>query len=333
MSEHQQGAPPRRPQLTAQGLGAAGAWTLKEGRSDDEPEISNKLAPDATKERLSATPKGSTGSGEGHLRSTDRDQGHAASAGATIKKPPDRRGLIAAALGIGAAALLAKPKAAAADLSFGDVEGAVGSALRSVVRPLLQAIQNILGDIFDFLREIFRFLGLSLPAVIWNILNDILGLIGSAGEASVILDDNVEPALERSYPRDPAAYATPNAIRDVTFMRADDIRARITEAQAINAKVASTTGEIAAQEDAIAAAALASGSAVALLEALVVLQQSANLRIGHVSSQLAAIGALLIDAPAERAAALEQSELKHEGFIAPVDRELSPGGRLPGVPD
>ena len=290
-----------------------------------EPEITNELEPKRARLGLSdsadhrtLTPEGSTGSGERHLRSSSNGVHHATPAAADSTDEPlrHRRGLIAAA-----------------DLSFGDVEGAVGSALRSVVRPLLQAIQNILGDIFDFLREIFRFLGLSLPAVIWNILNDILGLIGSAGEASVILDDNVEPALERSYPRDPAAYATPNAIRDVTFMRADDIRARITEAQAINAKVASTTGEIAAQEDAIAAAALASGSAVALFEALVVLQQSANLRIGHVSSQLAAIGALLIDAPAERAAALEQGELKHEGFIAPVDRELSPGGRLPGVPD
>jgi hypothetical protein len=324
MTEHHEGAPPRRPHcsalLTALGLGTAGARTPKEGRSDDEPEISNKLEPDAAKQRLSATPKGSTSPGEGHLRSTDSDQAHATSAGATIEKPPDRRDLIAAALGIGAAALLTKPKNAAADLSFGDVEGAVGSALRSVVRPLLQTINGTLRDIFNFFREIFALIGIQLPAELVRLINAILGLWDREG--SYIGSGDVGDVLEASYPRD--AVIRPDDQHHFSLERARLTRERVILALEVNREAALATGELFNAETEIHAAALASGSIAGLLEANNLLLQSIAMRLGHQTSQLAAIAQLLADPVMADSNAKEQATLIGRAWIGPDAETVAP---------
>jgi hypothetical protein len=324
MSEHQQGAPPRPPHgtdlLTALAPGTVGASTPKEGRSDGEPEISNKLEPDAAKQRLSATPEGSTGSGEGHLRSTDSDQSHATSAGVTGKKPPDRRGLIAAALGIGAAALLAKPKDAAADLSFGDVEGAVASALRSVVRPLLETINGTLRDIFNFFREIFALIGIQLPAELVRLINAILGLWDREG--SYIGSGDVGDVLEASYPRD--AVIRPDDQHHFSLERARLTRERVILALEVNREAALATGELFNAETEIHAAALASGSIAGLLEANNLLLQSIAMRLGHQTSQLAAIAQLLADPVMADSNAKEQATLIGRAWIGPDAETVAP---------
>ena len=321
MTEHHQGAPPRPPHCTAW-LTALGAWTPKEGRSDDEPEISNKLAPDATKERLSATPEGSTGSGEGHLRSSSNGEDHAtpAAADSTDGPLPDRRGLIAAAVGAGAAALLAKTKDAAADLSFGDVEGAVASALRSVVRPLLETINGTLRDIFNFFREIFALIGIQLPAELVRVINAILGLWDREG--SYIGSRDVGDVLEASYPRD--AVIRPDDQHDFSLERARLTRERVILALEVNREAALATGELFNAETEIHAAALASGSIAGLLEANNLLLQSIAMRLGHQTSQLAAIAQLLADPVMADSNAKEQATLIGRAWIGPDAETVAP---------
>jgi hypothetical protein len=285
-----------------------------------ESETTNELEPDAAKQRLSATPEGSIGSGEGHLRSTDSDQGHAASAGATMEKPPDRRGLIAAALGIGAAALLAKPKHAAADLSFGDVEGAVGSALRSVVRPLLETINGTLRDIFNFFREIFALIGIRLPPELVRLINAILDLWDREG--SYIGSRDVGDVLEASYPRD--AVIRPDDQHDFSLERARLTRERVILALEVNREAALATGELFNAETEIHAAAVASGSIAGLLEANNLLLQSVAMRLGHQTSQLAAIAQLLADPVMADSNAKEQATLIGRAWIGPDAETVAP---------
>jgi hypothetical protein len=292
-----------------------------------EPEITNELEPKRARLGLSdsadhrtLTPEGSTGSGEGHLRSTDSDQGHATSAGATIEKPPDRRGLIAAALGIGAAALLAKPRDAAADLSFGDVEGAVASALRSVVRPLLQTINGTLRDIFNFFREIFALIGIQLPAELVRLINAILGLWDREG--SYIGSRDVGDVLEASYPRD--AVIRPDDQHDFSLERARLTRERVIQALQVNQELALKTGELFNAETEIHAAALASGSIAGLLEANNLLLQSIAMRLGHQTSQLAAIAQLLADPVMADSNAKEQATLIGRAWIGPDAETVAP---------
>ena len=295
-----------------------------------EPEITDELDPKRARLGLSDSadhrtlnPERSTGSGEGHLRSSSNGEDHAtpAAADSTDGPLPDRRGLIAAAVGAGAAALLAKPKDAAADLSFGDVEGAVGSALRSVVRPLLQAINSTLGDILRFFREIFALIGLRLPAEIWRFINVLLELLDAAGEDGFIRAGQARSAIERSYP--PEGITTPNFSWDMALRQGERTRARVEQSMEINATVAEANGDIATAEDAIHAAALASGSVAAYLEAILVMTQSTNLRLGHISTQLAAIAQMLADQTMQASSAKEQAAWQGLEFLNEEGREIA----------
>jgi hypothetical protein len=209
-----------------------------------EPEITNELEPERARRGLSdaadhrpLTPDRSTGSGEGHLRSSSTGEDHATPAAADSTDEPlrHRRGLIAAAVGAGAAALLAQAKDAAADLSFGDVEGAVASALRRVVRPLLQTINATLHDIFNFFREIFALIGIQLPAELVRLINAILGIWSREG--SYIGSGDVGDVLEASYPRD--AVIRPDDQHDFSLERARLTRERVTQALQVNQELVS----------------------------------------------------------------------------------------------
>jgi hypothetical protein len=233
---------------------------------------------------------------------------------------PGRRGLAGALLGATAAIALL-PEKAVADLSFGDVQGAVRSALRAVVRPLLQAIQQVLGDIFDFLREIFALIGISLPTVIWQIVNDILDLLDQGGDDTYVRSDRIGGALERSYPLE--AITTPNHQWDMALRQEERTRVRVQQAMLINARIAESNGEIATAEEEIHAAALASGSVAAHIEAILAMLQSTNIRLGHLSSQMAAQSQLVSDLVMQTASAKQQSALAALEYLNEEGREIA----------
>jgi hypothetical protein len=293
-------------------------------RNEFEPEAAMKSASDEM-DRVCITVDGSDGSGGGHQLRTNDGQTSPTPAGA----PSHRRGLAAALLG-GAAAIALLPERAKADLNFGDVQRAVQAALRSVVRPLLQAIQSILGEIFDFLREVLAFIGLSLPQIFFDVINAVLDALWLESPANVMREDTLEEALERSYPRD--APSTPEGTLDVIWRRAGDIRERITIAQTVHNAASARMGEMTMADDAVATAALASGSVGAAIEALVVLQQSADARLSLISGQLTALAALQIDHVARYGSELEHAVQRHGTFMVDRDRQPAPVDRLPGIP-
>jgi hypothetical protein len=256
---------------------------------------------------------------------------HALDAPAGATKSPGRRGLAAALLATAAAIALA-PKAAKADLSFADVRGAVAGALRAVVRPLLQAIQDILGDILDFFREIFEWIVYGLPESVRILLDWLADLLGWAGEDSYTNPETVAGAIERSYPEE--APSTPSHVWSVLYeVQGPAIRARVQEAIQITAAAASEQRGIVGDAEGIIAAANATGSVVALIAANnallgILAGQNAAIIAGQ-----AAITSLIADQTIKHATDASWGVQRMVDFLGEAPYDVRPTDRLPGVPD
>jgi hypothetical protein len=280
----------------------------------------------------SSTAQISSGSGEdqpGRIH-----DGHELPTLAGATKSSGRRGLAAALLGATAAIALL-PKKAAADLSFGDVQGAVRNALRAVVRPLLEAIQNILGDIFDFLREVLRFIGFGIPGIIFDVLNWIIDeLFGTAGEDSYTGSvEQISNAMERSYWTPPPA--TSDDRRLLAEMQAEGIRARVQESLQACTGIARQQADITDHEAALVAESAAAQSIPALLAANNALMASLSGRVGMLIATQAAQATLLADQTMQRSADLNWAWKMHDLFIGEGRAAQPPSevGPLPGVPE
>jgi hypothetical protein len=277
----------------------------------------------------SSTAHISSGSGEG--QPGHAHEGHELPTPAGATKSSGRRGLAAALLGATAAIALL-PKKAAADLSFGDVQGAVRNALRAVVRPLLEAIQNILGDIFDFLRKLFEWIVYGLPESIRILLDWLADLLGWAGEDSYTNPETIAGAIERSYPEE--APSTPSHVWHVLYeVQGPAIRARVQEAIQITAAAAREQRGIVGDAEGIIAAANATGSVVALIAANnallgILAGQNAAIIAGQ-----AAITSLIADQTIKHATDASWGVQRMVDFLGEAPYDVRPTDRLPGVPD
>jgi hypothetical protein len=256
---------------------------------------------------------------------------HAFDAPAGAAQSPGRRGLAAALLATAAAIALA-PEAAKADLSFADVRGAVAGALRAVVQPLLQAIQDILGDIHDFFRKIFEWIVYGLPESVRILLDWLADLLGWAGEDSYTNPETVARAIERSYPEE--APSTPSHVWSVlSEVQGPAIRARVQEAIQITAAAASEQSGIIGDAEGIIAAANATGSVVALIAANntllgILAGQNAAIIAGQ-----AAITSLIADQTIKHATDASWGVQRMVDFLGEAPYDVRPTDRLPGVPD
>jgi hypothetical protein len=240
-----------------------------------------------------------------------------------------RRALAAAMLATvaGSAILSGVPsKEVNSQLSPGDVQ---------MIGDIIEILQEMLelGQLeFDLLTDFFRMIDIALPAFVLEMINLLISLIGTGNEATVIAEGNVAAADFSSYPTDVSFYNTPAAAHEQALIRAGQIRQRIVEAQNINATAASRQGELAAAELEIMLPieSAPTPSLPALLLAQLRMQQAANARLGHLSIQMAAIGALLFDRPAAVANDVEMSTLMQDEIhgTAP-EEELPPAGVIP----
>jgi hypothetical protein len=195
----------------------------------------------------------------------------------------DRRALVTglvAALAAGGLVLVPKSEAPKAQLFGGDGGIDLGP----------------FEDFFELFERVVQLVQFPTPGRVLALINEMLGLLEGSDGTFIGIDDPAGP-MEESFPVD--AVLAPDEQGPATMRRAELIRSRVDQSLRINGAAVQTQGEIATEEEAIVATAMAGdgeGFALAtLLQGILLMQQQTNLRLGQMSFQTAALSQQLAD--------------------------------------
>jgi hypothetical protein len=226
---------------------------------------------------------------------------------------PDRRAILAALIaGVAAGSIVSADDARAQIPGFGDGGIELPDEFFELILRLLEAFTTV---------AIWQF-----PPFVRAILNDILAIIGSSDD-SVAFPESVDGALESSYPTAPVT--TRAAQEEAAIFQGQATRRRVSESCRACATPVAAQVPMAIEEEAIVAAAQVGAGApgaghVALLAGILRLQAMNNQRIGHLTTQMAAIAQLLADPTIRDGWAKEQGMLLKEAYFSGAGDDVAP---------
>jgi len=172
----------------------------------------------------------------------------------------DRRKAALALVGV-AAAVAAAPRDAKADISFSELVAGVRDGIEETSLPddlaTTAAEAIIQRQILEAAFRVFREIG--IPSRFISLLNQLLSLLGSAGQNSMTLSGTIPGAMEISWPEVAVHSAAERQAQFIEAARAT--RARVQETSNISAIAAQAQGELAVEDAAVLAATNAAGAA------------------------------------------------------------------------
>jgi hypothetical protein len=183
-----------------------------------------------------------------------------------------------------AAAIAAVPKDAEADISFSELVAGVreGIELTSLPDDLATTAAEVAlqREILEAAFRVFQEIG--IPKRFLSLLNQLLSLLGSAGENSMTLSDAIPGAMEISWPEVAVDSAAERQAQSIAAALAT--RARVQETAIISATAAQGQGELATEDAAVLEAtnaAGAEGNVTTILQGIAVLIATNSQRLSQ----------------------------------------------------
>jgi hypothetical protein len=209
----------------------------------------------------------------------------------------DRRKAALALVGV-AATIAAAPKDAKADISFSELVKGVRDGIEETSLPddlAATAAETLLQrQILEAAFRVFREIG--IPSRFITLLNQLLSLLGSAGQNSMTLSGTIPGAMEISWPEIAVHSAVARQAQSIEAARAT--RARVQETASICATAAQAQGELAAEDAAVLAATNAAGAAgnvTTILQGIAALIATNGQRLSYQIMMQDAQGQILCD--------------------------------------
>ena len=195
----------------------------------------------------------------------------------------DRRKAALALVGV-AATIAAVPKDANADISFSELVAGVRDGIEETSLPddlAATAAESLLQrQILEAAFRVFREIG--IPSRFISLLNQLLSLLGSAGQNSMTLSDTIPGAMEISWPEVAVHSAAERQAQSIEAARAT--RARVQETSNISAIAAQAQGELAIEDAAVldlTNAAGAEGNVTTILQGIAALIATNSQRLSY----------------------------------------------------